>query len=61
MGLSAGTKLRPYEIVSPLGAGGMGAFYRARDTWLGRDVGVKSLSGTAAGNSLKARQWRNEP
>lgn len=41
MPLSAGTKLGPYEIVSPLGAGGMGEVYRARDPRLARDVAVK--------------------
>src|SRR5260370_27246755 len=44
MGLPAGTRLGPYEIVSPLGAGGMGEVYRARDTRLDRTVAIKVLS-----------------
>jgi hypothetical protein len=38
MPLGPGTKLGPYEVLGPLGAGGMGEMYRARDTRLGRDV-----------------------
>src|ERR1700683_1996906 len=43
MALASGTKLGPYEIQSPLGAGGMGQVYRARDTRLDRTVAIKIL------------------
>src|SRR5438128_8417841 len=43
MSLPPGTRLGPYEIVAPLGAGGMGEVYRARDTRLSRDVAIKVL------------------
>jgi Tol biopolymer transport system component len=59
MGLAAGTKLGPYEIQSPLGAGGMGEVYRARDTRLGRDVAVKVLpSSLSSDPSLRQRLER---
>ena len=43
MPLSPGDRLGPYEIMAPIGAGGMGEVYRARDTRLGRDVALKIL------------------
>jgi eukaryotic-like serine/threonine-protein kinase len=56
MALTTGTKLGPYEIQSPLGAGGMGEVYRARDTRLGRDVAIKVLTSHLSSDpDLKAR------
>ena len=56
MSLTPGTRLGPYEVVGPLGAGGMGEVYRARDTRLERTVAVKILSALAAADpEFKAR------
>jgi len=51
MSLSPGRRLGPYEVLSPLGAGGMGEVWRARDTRLGREVALKVLSEDLAGNA----------
>lgn len=50
MSLARGTRLGPYEILTPLGAGGMGEVFRARDTRLDRDVAVKVLPDGVAGD-----------
>ena len=55
MALATGTKLGPYEIQSPLGAGGMGEVYRGRDTRLDRTVAVKILPAHLSEN-LEAKQ-----
>ena len=55
MPLAAGTRLGPYEVTAPLGAGGMGEVYRARDTRLGREVAIKVLP-AHLGESLERRE-----
>jgi serine/threonine protein kinase/Tol biopolymer transport system component len=60
MPFEAGTRLGPYEIVAPLGAGGMGEVYRARDTRLDRIVAVKVLSGALASDSESRRRFEEE-
>jgi serine/threonine protein kinase/alpha-beta hydrolase superfamily lysophospholipase len=58
--LGSGSRLGPYEIVSFLGAGGMGDVYRARDSRLDRDVAVKVLAGTLAGDVEAVRRFEQE-
>src|ERR1700681_3145236 len=60
MALASGTKLGPYEIASPLGAGGMGEVYRARDTRLGRDVAIKILPAAFSADSDRLRRFEEE-
>ena len=60
MALSAGTRLGPYEILSPLGAGGMGEVYRAKDTRLGRDVAIKVLPAALAGDPERLKRFEKE-
>src|SRR5271167_2353991 len=60
MVLAPGTKLGPYEIHSPLGAGGMGEVYRATDTKLGRDVALKVLPAEMAHDPERLARFRRE-
>ena len=58
--LAAGTKVGPYEIQAPIGAGGMGEVYRAVDARLGRDVALKVLPGTYTHDSDRLRRFEQE-
>src|SRR5215471_3449807 len=60
MALASGTRLGPYEILSALGAGGMGEVYRARDPRLGREVAIKILPAGLAGESERLRRFEQE-
>jgi Tol biopolymer transport system component len=58
--LSAGTRLGPYEILAPLGAGGMGEVYRARDERLKREVAIKVLPATFSSDPDRLRRFERE-
>jgi serine/threonine protein kinase/Tol biopolymer transport system component len=60
MALTPGTKLGPYEIQSPLGAGGMGEVYRARDTRLAREVAIKVLPEAFARDADRLQRFEHE-
>jgi Tol biopolymer transport system component/predicted Ser/Thr protein kinase len=60
MTLSAGSRLGPYEIVAPLGAGGMGEVYRAKDPRLGREVAVKVLPASFSKDPDRLRRFEHE-
>ena len=60
MPLSIGARLGPYEILSSIGAGGMGEVYRARDTRLGRDIAVKVLPPEIAADEERLRRFEEE-
>ena len=60
MALSPGTRLGPYEILGPLGAGGMGEVYRARDTRLDRDVAIKVLPPSFASDTDRRARFERE-
>ena len=60
MTLSPGTRLEHYEVLAPLGAGGMGEVYRARDTRLGREVAIKVLPSLVAGDAGRLARFERE-
>jgi serine/threonine-protein kinase len=60
MPLASGARLGPYEILSPIGAGGMGEVYRARDTRLNRDVAIKVLPEDLAADAGRRRRFEQE-
>jgi eukaryotic-like serine/threonine-protein kinase len=60
MGLEPGVQLGPYQVVSPLGAGGMGEVYRAKDTRLGREVALKILPSHVAAEPARRARFEQE-
>ena len=60
MTLAAGARLGPYELLAPLGAGGMGEVYRARDTRLSREVAIKVLPSELSSDPSRLKRFEKE-
>src|SRR5215470_7188058 len=60
MAVSVGDKLGPYEILAPLGAGGMGEVWRGRDTRLGREVAIKVLPAELSADEDRLKRFERE-
>src|SRR5437660_7428030 len=60
MRVASGTKLGPYEVIAPLGAGGMGEVWRARDTRLSREVAIKVLPAEVAADPSRLKRFEKE-
>ena len=60
MALTAGTRLGPYEVLAPIGSGGMGEVNKARDTRLGREVALKILPAAFASDPDRVRRFEQE-
>ena len=60
MALSAGARLGPYEILAPIGAGGMGEVYRGRDTKLDREIAIKVLPAALARDPERLARFERE-
>jgi serine/threonine-protein kinase len=60
MAIAPGTRLGPYEVIAPLGAGGMGEVYRARDARLGREVAIKVLPAAFSADADRLRRFEQE-
>ena len=58
--IGSGTRLGPFEILAPLGAGGMGEVYRARDTKLGRELAIKILPASVSADPDRRQRFEQE-
>src|SRR5687768_8337528 len=58
--VTLGSRIGPYEVTAPLGAGGMGEVYRARDSRLGRDVAIKVLPPAVASDGARLARFQRE-